>query len=200
MSEAAAPVGAPSLPAGTHSRGRLVPDSECAQCHHGHERIETGQSFDVVWVAACWCGCRADRNEYEGIIVDISAWRPRSIADVVAPFARPALDGAGTHDDDHELCPVHHLAGACVELGHGDAGATDRVDARRSVRRGRLGRLFRAGVSRLAGNQRDQLVRERRMESSEGRRPGVPGLADHGGGADPAEPTGSERLRGVVKS
>lgn len=107
-------------------------------------------------------------------------WTPRSVDDVVAPFTErhSILDSVMVAEpddvDDTELDNDHHHIDDAfppgfferIDRGHvldelRDAGLIRPVDARRSLRRGRLGRLFWAGLSRFVGNIGGQLVRQR---------------------------------------
>lgn len=116
-------------------------------------------------------------------------WEPRTVDEVVQPYRRDLLDYEHIDDYAPELCDEHHLPGACgVELGHGDAGRARRVDPRGGVRRGWLGRLVRICLPRLAGNQRHELVGQRRDDGRER------GRADCGGRTNSDGPTGSERV------
>ena len=157
-SEARAPLGAPGPVVGDHIRGRLAA-SVCHLCSHAHEYIASTNEGSCSFVGTCWCKCTAGETEYRGI-APIIEFKPRTVADVVAPFRR--------HDDDLDDGPkcAHGLdAGGCVGLRTvGDTTGVRGVEPGGDMRRGRLDWLKRLRISRLAGDQRDELVGERGNE------------------------------------
>lgn len=141
---------ADDLPTGNFMAGRLVSGSVCAACNHAHERIENDAHRELRWISGCpECGCTADRVAYEGRgIVSLDKF-----VDVVAAIHR---------ERKPDLCPIHHLPGACVEFGN--PARTDRVDESRDLRGGRMDRGFWSGLSRFLGYLGSQLVGVRRWE------------------------------------
>ncbi len=188
MSEVRAPLGA-SLPVGSPLRGRLV-GQLCHVCTHAHVYAQSSHEGECEFAAACpVCGCTKSGAEYDGTVISLDDYRPRRVDELAA---------YRSHDDDHvagELCPVHHLPGRCVELGRrGDARGEGGVEPRERLRG--VGELA-CGRTDLWGRLRDlpsQLGRLWRLRRVRGRDLGDAGSADHDRDADPAGPTGPERL------
>lgn len=132
----------------------MEPIGPCNECGHLHRvRRYSEDNREVLYDEACAeCACVASGVRYSGKLADIFA------------IKRPAADLVGAdrgHDDDHDVCPVHHLAGACAELGHGDAGAAHPMERRGPLRRGWLDRIFWSGVSKFAWHLGSELVGKR---------------------------------------
>lgn len=177
MSEAAAPSGAPPTDPDP-ARGRVP---RCRRCRHVHRVTlyevlddRAGTPRSVTFDACCGeCGCTASGRAYDTGLA-------------LTGFELVARARARDHDDD---CPA---SGPRCLPGPGDAPRARPVDARGGLRRGRLGGLVWAGVSRLLGDLGGQLVGERR---DVGR---VRGRPDHRGDADPDRSAGPARVRTVV--
>lgn len=102
----------------------------CAACQHVHRFTVSDTASNanpVTYDAACGeCGCTASGCGYSGDEYDLDGYLARSV---------DALAADGRHDDD--LCPVHHIAGACAGLGRSVSERSGCVVADRAVRGGR---------------------------------------------------------------
>lgn len=150
--------------------GRMVHPA-CAKCTHVHRVTETytskGVAKECTYDQQCSeCGCVASDAEYD------------------AGFA------IGSDDDFRTFVTGAHLRAL---TGHSDASTASRVVPGGRLRRGWMGGIKRGRLPRLVGDQRDELVRQRRNLGRLGGRP------DHGGTAHPEHPAGSARVRSVVR-
>lgn len=179
---------AASLGAGDH----VDPDAAvgavlrpCALCSHPHLRGGSEGRRVVLYVGACAIcldGCAVSWDEYHGRHYD---------DDYINVDDSPTdYHHIGFHRPD--------CRPGCDLMGHRDGPRAERMDPRRGVRGGWLGWFQWHGLSRLAGDQRDELGSERRVEPAAGSGPRDAGLADHGGRADSVVSTGPGRLRGLV--